>query len=141
MRNTTIFKKNIFIGTKDNDKEYLIAPSWDCEWYWGFGYLRGKRIHHHVNTINKDKNLFDSIKEYYGETLNKKLKDNETLWKFCELMQTFYILKDTAGLLHRGGSHYTTNPLSEQLKNPGERARINEVLMPLVFDEIYKLFI
>ena len=36
-----MFGKNVYlIGVDLNDeKVFLEAPSWDCGWYWGFGYL------------------------------------------------------------------------------------------------------
>lgn len=55
-------------------------------------------------------------------------------------MATFYALKETAEVLGRGGSHYTNNPISELIKNADEVKRINEVIMPALFDEIYKIF-
>ena len=70
--------------------------------------------------------------------LNEKLKDN--LWKFCELAQTVYTLKETAEVLTRGGSHYTTNPLKDLIKNPNELERLNKVVLPALFQEIKKLF-
>lgn len=142
MVNTTKFDDKIFMGVSDGKREYLAEPSWDCDWYWGFGYLQNKNIHHHIDGLSKDKNLFDAIKEYYGDTLNEALKvdDNKNLWTFCELMATFYALKETAEVLGRGGSHYTTNPIKELITNKVEAKRINDIVMPALFDEIYKLF-
>jgi hypothetical protein len=50
-------------------------------------------------------------------------------------------LRETAEVLGRGGSHYTTNPLSEIIKNPAEVERINKVILPRIFEEIYKILI
>ena len=137
MNNKTQFQERVYIGTAHGEKEYLASPSWDCGWYWGFGYLQNKNLHHHVDTIDKNKNLYDALTEYYGDSL--VLKD-EKLWTFCELMATFYSLKKTAEVLGRGGSNYTSNPLATLIKNEAEVTRINEVIMPLIFDKIYKLF-
>lgn len=135
---TTIFDEKVYIGSdSDGAREYLAEPSWDCDWYWGFGYLQNKNIHHHVDTLNKNKNLYDALTEYYGDTLVLKEKD---LWTFCELMSTFYALKETAEVLGRGGAHYTTNPCAEIITNKEEAKRINDVVMPALFDTIYKLF-
>lgn len=138
----TKFEDKILMGTANGWGEYLAAPSWDCGYYWGFGYLQNHNIHHHINSINKNKNLFDAIKEYYGETLNPKLVENDysKLWVFCELMKTFYTLKETAEVFRRGGSFYTKNPISTLIKNDKDVDRINKEIMPALFDEIYKLF-
>lgn len=39
--NYRMFGKNIYlIGvTTNNEKVFLEEPSWNCGWYWGFGYL------------------------------------------------------------------------------------------------------
>lgn len=137
MKKTTIFTDKVFIGEADNEKEYLAAPSWDCGWYWGFGYLQNRDIHHHVDSLDSKKNLFDALQEYYGESLALK---EDKLWQFCELMGTFYALRKTAEVLGRGGSHYTTNPIADLIKNADEVKRINDVIMPALFDEVYKLF-
>lgn len=114
--------------------EYLAPPSWDCGWYWGFGYLQNSDIHHHIDTLNKNKNFFDALKEYYGDTLT--IKNDSDLWVFCELMRTFYVLKEAAEVLGRGGAHYTTNPCKAVILNKEETKRINEVVMPALFDAI-----
>ena len=36
-----------------------------------------------------------------------------------------------------GGSHYSTNPCADLIKNPDEVKRINEVLTPKLIDEMY----
>lgn len=63
------------------------------------------------------------------------------MWTICELFKTAYALKETAEVLGRGGSHYTTNPCAELIKNVDEVKRINEVVLPQIFEEIYKILI
>jgi hypothetical protein len=135
--NKTIFNKNIYLGKVDNENIYLSVPSWDCDWYWGFGYLGNKNCHYHLNGLNKNKNFFDAIKEHFGHSFI--IKNDTDVWLFCELIMTFYHLKETAEVLGRGGSHYTGNPLSELIKNEAEVKRINEIIMPKLFDQIYLL--
>lgn len=122
------------MGSVDGEKIYLSAPSWDCGWYWGFGYLGNNNCHYHVEGVAKDKNLWDALREHFGETLT--ITDEADLWTFCELMQTFYTLKKSAEVLGRGGSHYTTNPVADVIKNEDEAKRINEKVMPAIFDAL-----
>lgn len=133
MENKTIFTYDLYIGTNNGQEEYLRKPSWDCGWYWGFGYLGNIKIHHHCDTVSKTKNMFEALKEYYNEDI--KLSDDD-LWTFCELMNSFYILKKTSELYYSGCSGYTQNPISIQLKNEKEYKRINNELMPKIFDQI-----
>ena len=131
--------KKIFLGYANNDKRvsnriYLDPPSFDCGWYWGFGYLGNANCHYQINGLDKNINLYDAINNHFGDSLRVNESDK---WTFAELMQTFYKLKEYAGLLHTGGSHLTSNPLKDNLKNSKEFERINTDLMPKLFNEIY----
>lgn len=140
MKTLSNYPKNIYIGDNNGEKIYLSAPSWDCGWYWGFGYLGNDDCHYHVDGLNKGKNqnLFDAFKEHFGKSLI--IRDSR-LWTICELFKTFYLLKEAAEVLGRGGSHYTTNPCADIIKNVDEVKRINEVVLPHIFEEIYKILI
>ena len=140
----------ILLGYNNNEPIYLSPPSWDCGWYWGFGYLGNKNSHYHVDgltkieTYNSDTkvfttksvNLYDGFIEHFGKTLRVRKSD---LWTLVELFKTFYTLKETAEVLGRGGSHYTTNPAKDIIINKDEVERINNVVLPQIFEEIYKI--
>ncbi|MES2287747.1 MAG: hypothetical protein V4547_18800 [Bacteroidota bacterium] len=140
MKTLSNYPAKIFIGKHDEENIYLSAPSWDCSWYWGFGYLGNKNSHYHVDGLNSKENinLFDAFKKHFGSSL--VVRDSQ-LWTLCELFQTFYVLKETAEVLGRGGSHFTTNPCSELIINKEEVARINNIVLPAIFEEIYKILI
>jgi hypothetical protein len=57
------------------------------------------------------------------------------------LILTAYALKETAEVLGRGGSHCSSNPLADLIKNEIEVKRINEIVLPAIFDEIEKTLI
>lgn len=139
MTNTTIGKK-VFFGTRkeDNTKIYLSAATWDCGWYWGFGYLGNKNEHYHLNDYKNGRNInmYDALVEDYD--LNPGIKAN--LWVFCELALTIYALRNTAEVLGRGGSHMTTNPCADLIINKDEVNRINEVVLPELMTKLYELF-
>ena len=69
--------------------------------------------------------------------LSSKIEEN--LWGFCEFAQTIYTLKDAAEVLRRGGSHVTTNPLRDIIKNPDEVLRLNSIVIPACLDKLYEL--
>lgn len=138
MKKEIKFIDKIKLGTIDNRPIYLSPPSWDCGWYWGFGYLGNSDCHYHVDGIaEKNQNLYDALKEHFGESLI--VKDDKDIWVLAELFKTFYILKKTAELYHSGGAGITTNPLTEIIKNETDRRKINEEIMPLIFNEIHKI--
>lgn len=150
------WNNSIYFGEvkETGEKVYLSAPSWDCNWYWGFGYLGNKNCHYHLSsyqskfhtlTLNdgslktitecRNINMYDALLTDYD--LPFKIKDS--LWKFCELATTVYFLKETAEILGRGGSHYTVNECKDVIINPEEVIRINEVVLPSLFNAIHKL--
>lgn len=146
------YPSKIFIGVRDGEEIYLSAPSWDCGWYWGFGYLGNENCHYHVDGLTKHESydfdnrvwkyeftsLFDGFKKHFGSSLI--VRDSQ-LWTLCELFQTFYTLKETAEVLGRGGAHYTTNPCKDIIMNTEEVTRINTVVLPAIFEAIYKILI
>lgn len=124
----------VFLGTtNENRRCYLQAPSWDCGWYWGWGYTSV----FHLSYLSKKTNMFESIKSEFKTFV---ITDNKDLWTFCELVRTFYHLQATAEVLVRGGSHYTNNPCQKLIKDADYAKHINTVLMPAIFVETYKLF-
>lgn len=146
-----------FFGTRKEDgaRVYLSKPTWDCGWYWSFGYLGNRDEHYHLSIYQTKElalKLADGTGTLLTEKRNKCLKDClmedydlnplilANIWKFCELALTAYSLKETAEVLGRGGSHMTTNPCQELIKNPEEVKRINEVVLPAIFWEIEKIF-
>lgn len=130
------YKEKTLLGKTDGGYIYLTAPSWDCGWYWGFGYIGNKHLHTHLSSICKEKGFYDGIKDYFGKSLKIRPSD---LWTFAELVKTFYSLKEAAETLGGGGSHFAKNPAKDSIINKKEVDRINSEVLPVVFDEIYKI--
>lgn len=151
MRTLSDYPKKVFLGKHDNKSIYLTAPSWDCGWYWGFGYLGNKNCHYHVDGLKKIEtydfsksvwqyefvNLYDGFKKHFGDSF--VVKDDKDVWTLAELFATFYPLRETAEVLGSGGSHYTSNPAKDIIINKDEVERINNVVLPQIFEEIYKI--
>jgi hypothetical protein len=149
---TTKFNQIILLGENNGEKIYLSPPSWDCGWYWGFGYLGNKDCHYHVDGLKKIEtydhkkqvwnyelvNLYEGFKRHFGKTLRVR---ESKLWTLAELFETFYTLKETAEVLGRGGSHLTSNPCKDIIINENEVKRINEIVMPTIFDSIHSILI
>lgn len=118
---------------------FMSLPSFDCNWYWSFGYLGNRDCHYHLEGIEKDKNLhmFDKVKAHFGSSLT--ITDDKDLWLFCEISLTIYTLKKTAELFYMGGSHTTTNPDKDLLKNDEYYNHIVSVLIPAQILSLYKM--
>lgn len=170
---TQLEKKVVHVFGKDHyllginsegEKVYLTAPSWDCDWYWGFGYITtftnnknpemsmdisshshwdssiiGKHeyYNHEKGCFVSDNNYIHHSNEYFGRE-NSVLTDKES-WTLAELMKTAYTLKESAELFGRGGSCVSSNPNQDILKDEALTKRINEVLLPEVFKSIKEL--
>lgn len=104
------FGKDIyFLGTdEDGEKYWLEEPSWDCGWYWGFGYIetytkRGDDIQSHQHA--------DNFYSKWCETIlkSKSFSDDEK-WALCELFANFYTLQKLAEAQHHDGAegNYTS---------------------------------
>ena len=147
MTNYIAPQPKVLFGHKlDGEVIYLDLPTWDCNWYWGFGYLGNSQCHYHLKTYQEEGgfgehrniNMFDALRGDYK--LCPALADDNNLWKFCELVKTVYALLEVAEIFHRGGSHYSSNPCKDLLKSPEQCKQINEVLLPALFKEIDKIF-
>ena len=144
---TIRLRENVYLLGKrkeDGKNVVLVAPSWDCGWYCGFGYIRTYERrdiydHQHFDDLFFKGNIFDSFKNYFIETT---LNDDE-IWQLLGYMKEFYIMKKYAELLQYG--NYITskakNILCEknQEANKQEIKRINKILLPELFEKIDKL--
>lgn len=131
------YPKKLYLGSNaDNGGIYMSRPSWDCDWYWGFGYIGNRNLHTHLNCLGKS-NLYDNLKNYFNQEFI--IKEDKDIWQFAEVVMTIYQLRKTAELFHRGGSHYTTNPQQQLLINPEWEQHINCVLIPQQIDAMYQI--
>lgn len=144
------FGKHYLLGiNQDGEYVYLEEPSWDCGWYWGFGYLhtytnnkqpersRDLTSHFHFDStfLNGKDCARDMFKKYFKETV---LTDSE-IWELVDYMQTFYTLKAAAELFNRGHSHQTERAKIEDLQSEEQRDLVNKVWLPEVFNRIRTL--
>ena len=127
---------------KDGQKVWLQKESWDCGWYWGFGYLhtynrRDFDSHFHFDStfLSGPECSFTMFKDYFKETV----LDTNEIWELCDYMKTFYTLKSVAELFKTGYSHQTERAKIEDLKSEEQRDLVNKVWLPEVFKRIEKL--
>lgn len=81
--------KNVYLLGRDQEgnKRWLAAPSWDCGWYWGFGYIetyqqnwspekaRDISEHTHFDSLflnNPRQNGYDAFIGFFKETVLTK---------------------------------------------------------------------
>jgi hypothetical protein len=159
------FKKDLYLLGVDSEgiKYWLESPSWDCNWYWGFGYVetfQANKMPSKAKDINSHSHIDSSFLgqqyEYdYKTSQYKKLEYIHNLydcptftrttfsekegWTLSELFKSFYMLRGMAEMYHSGGAHITTNPCAHLLNNKEQEDHINKVLIPAVTSEILKI--
>ena len=76
-KNYRMFGKEIYLIGKDSDgiKIFLEEPSWDCGWYWGWGYLETYTNNRNI-AASKD---IDSHTHFTDFGKNKKLNNSHEL--------------------------------------------------------------
>jgi hypothetical protein len=147
---TKAFNKEIYLLGVDHEgvKYWLQAPSWDCGWYWGFGYVEtytnNKRpdlakdisSHQHFNGL-----FLNGVNSY--ETFTKFFKQstltNNEIWVLFDYMKSFYTLKETAQLFGMGNSHFTERAKVQALQREDLVKVINEIMLPELFHKVIKL--
>ena len=94
-------------------------------------------MHTHFDSLffNGNKCCYDLFKEYFDETT----LNNDELWKLLENMKSIYTMRNYSDLLYTGGAHITTNTFKDDIKNDAEYKRINDKIIPMLLNEVYKI--
>lgn len=131
MRRATRHDDLALIGrTSDDEKVYLERGAYECDWYYGFGYLEfiphnGQKIARHTHWSS----LFTDSSHVQPEDVENVFTDHiftdGELWTMCDLMKTFYSLKETSGIYNRGNSHLTS-PDGFNLSDDNMKERIDK---------------
>jgi len=161
---THAFGKDVYLLGKRKTGEliWLEEASWDCDWYWGFGYIeeytnnlhpeKSKDItsHSHWSGLVGRQEYYDHEKQCFRQGadyiyhLNENPDISETVlsdresWELADLMKTFYTLRHTAELFHQGNSHLTCVS-GIDLTDKAIEDHINRELLPQVFQRIYNI--
>ena len=135
-------KKYYLLGVnQENEKVWLEQGHFDCDWYWGIGYVEifNKRysdieMHTHFDSLffNRNRCCYDLFVDYFKETT---LQKNE-IWQLLELMKTLYTLRETSDMIHCKGSHITSN---EEIKEIFSNEYYNNLYNKINNEEIPRL--
>ena len=128
-----------FLGIDANNTEYFLEePSWDCNWYWGFGY---------IETFNE--NFTDILShqhatDFYPEWV---LKDNSILvetpftekeqWWLSEYFNQFYLFKKISEYYYVG--HTGISSVYNKHISKKKWKEINNFLKTEIIDNIIKI--
>jgi hypothetical protein len=158
------FSKEIYLLGIDSDgvKYWLEAPTWDCGWCWGFGYVetftnnnhpsRSKDIdsHQHIkSSFLGEQDYYDSEKGCFRKgdyisnifdspKLAAKTFTKDEGWELTELFNQFYFLQDAAENFGRGKCN-TADTSIKSWKDEVLTYKINKELIPMVTARILEI--
>ncbi len=122
----------LYLGTHpDHGKLFLSKHSWDCNWYWAFGYIGNKNLHTH----------FDSTFLQSSDVASKIFTDtpygDTEWWIVRDLFIQAYALKKAAEVYRIGGHQTTVAGLTDIIINVDMATRLNgdlECVLNTVWD-------
>jgi hypothetical protein len=107
----------------DGEQVFLEKHKWNCEWYWGFGYLGNSCCHFHFDSILKDSKTAD---ELFKKTKHiKRPFSNKDWWILRDLFKQAYALKRAAEIYQYGGHQTTLEDVTDILKNAEKAKQLN----------------
>ena len=134
-------KDKIFIGhTKEsfealpNERVFLTKHSWDCGWYWGFGYIGNRNLHTHFDSV-----FLGSITDV-DKIFRVPIFKQDDWWVLRDLFKQAYAIKECAEVYHHGG-HQTTSKDTIIIQNNKMVNRLNkdlEIVLNKIWDIVNK---
>jgi hypothetical protein len=132
-------KKEIFNERKENlnlfisgESLWLEKHTWDCGWYWGFGYIGNKNLHTHAEIF-----IEELLWKNADEVFEKTKFNNNDFWVFKDLLKQAYSLKKTAEIYIHGGHCLEKEGVTDIIKSEEKAKTINDDL-ETVLDTMWK---
>lgn len=122
----------------DGELVYLSKHGWDCNWYWGFGYLGNSRSHFHFDSLLSISDGKGSIKCLASELFSETNISDADWWVIRDLFVQAYALKKAAEVYQYGGQQTSRSNLTDIIKNKDRAKEINADL-EVVLDALWKL--
>jgi hypothetical protein len=135
----------IFLGTYATSKIYVSKHSWDCGWYWSFGYLGNKDCHYHFETYLQHKEPFTGARlDTYAiaKVFTNTWLTQDDWWVLLDLFRQAYALKDCAAVYRYGGFMTTLTGVTDILQDTDKAAQCNadlERLLETIWAYLHKL--
>lgn len=145
-------RKGFLLGvTHEYDYVYLSDFSWDCDWYWGGGYIH---LHHKNRATFSTHTHFDSVffnrtsticgdnDGVYIDVVKKSFRKStlteEEWWRLMDLMKQFYAIRQCAEVFQYGG-HLTSRGRTEEELNQFLASELNLHIKKVIIPEVKKL--
>lgn len=126
-------KENCVIASIAGETIYLNKHSFDCGWYWGFGYIGNNHMHTHFDNCFLGKNISLSPDEIFESTKITEAK----WWIIKDLFKQAYALKNAAEVYQYGGHCCGEKEIISLIRSKEKAEAINDDLK-VVLDRIWK---
>src|SRR5210317_1711148 len=110
---------------------YLSKHSWDCDWYWGFGYLGNKDCHFHISSLIDHPGHYDPEWHQVTQHFNETWLNQDQWWILRDLFIQAYALKEAAAAFRHGG-HQTQDADPWRIKSERLAKELNDHLETLL---------
>ena len=140
-------KYQFLLGKKDGEKYWLERATFDCEWYWGIGYVESYLGNGSADRSCTGYTHFDCLffngprdcKSMFDSFFDETPFTSDEIWEILELMKSAYTCRKYSDMLHTGGSHITSKVKVDLIKNDAEYGRLNNAVIPSILNEVYKI--
>lgn len=115
--------EKIYLGiTEEHGRVYITKHSWDCDWYWGFGYVGNRDCHFHFESFltNCPCKASDLFKE--------PTFSDSSWWIIRDLFIQAYALKEAAATYRYGGHQCTSKGITDIIQDSVMAAHLNKDL-------------
>lgn len=114
--------ERIYLGRhSDFGSLYLSQHSWDCEWYWGFGYIGNNNCHMHISSLIDHPGHYDENWHKVDHHFEETWITQDQWWILRDLfIQAYAIRKAADSMLYGGHQTHEAEPhgiRSESLNN------------------------
>ena len=125
--------ENIYLGKYEGELVYLSKHSWDCDWYWGFGYVVNRNWRFHFNTFLQDS-------KYGSEVFKEANFTDKDWWYIRDLFIQAYALKKVAEVYRYGGHQSHKEGLTDILRSE-DKARQANADLKFVLDTLWQFMV
>lgn len=143
------FNKDVYLLGKNSEGIYywLESPTWDCNWYWGFGYIESytnNKYPHLSRDIQSHQHADNFMSSWFIEwngskpILTERTFTDREGWELSELFEQFYFLKKAAENFGRGKCHCSDTTIDNWAK-PELATEINKLIIPKVIARIIEI--
>ena len=123
----------IYLGIYEGEKVYLSKHSWDCGWYWGFGYVGNRNCHFHFEKFLEDSS-------YASRVFTDPNFTDQNWWYVRDLFTQAYALTKVAEVYSYGGHQASKEGLTDMLRSEDKAKQANDDLQ-LVLNALWQFML